>query len=77
MGQRRERLDKRIARQKAARINNSPIKELERQRRDAKMVEILKNNSAPYAPEVINWVGTKLGKKASRVTEADIKTAIA
>ncbi|MBI9017678.1 MAG: hypothetical protein JEZ07_10520 [Phycisphaerae bacterium] len=77
MGQRRDRLDGRLARQKSTRIRKSTVKELERGRRESQMLELLKGSSAPYSPAVMNWVSVQLGKKTARVTEADIKTLIA
>ncbi len=78
MGQRRERMDKRLARQTATRQRNSGRKEASRQRRDQHMLAVLKQSpKGPYTTAVLNWMGEKLGKKSSRVTADDVKTLLA
>ena len=46
MGQRRDRLDHRLAKQKATREKNSPRKEKERARRAARLAEKAKGTKA-------------------------------
>lgn len=77
MGQRRDRLDKRLARAKATRQVNSVAKAKENGRRDTLNLTLLKQGQFPYTPNLMNWAGLKLGKKSSRLTEADIKTLLA
>ena len=76
MGQRRDFLDKRIANQIKTRRIKSRIKESERDRREVAMLGILKNGELPYTPGVMSWLSVKLGKKASRITQKDVKTLV-
>lgn len=78
MGQRRDRMDKRLARQKATRQRNSGKKEASRQRRDQHMLALLKQSpKGPYTTAVLSWMGEKLGKKSSRVSAEDVKVLLA
>jgi len=76
MGQRRDRLDNRLAKAKATRQVNSLKKEKERDRREKQMVTILKATEGPYTTAVMNWLSAKLDKKASNITKADISSVI-
>ena len=74
MGTRRDRLDTRLADQKAGRLRNSVVKNRERARRRGRMVEFLKSNpTAPFPPHVESWLAGELGKKARQITEDDVK----
>ena len=77
MGQRRDRLDGRLINAKATRQVNSLQKAMERGRREEFMLDFIKNGKIPYTPGVMSWVSRKLGKKASRITESDIKGLLA
>ncbi len=74
MGQRRDRLDGRLARAKATRQTNSTKKEFERERRKSLNVKIIKAGKFPYTPAIMSWLSSELDKKASQITEADVKT---
>ncbi len=76
MGQRRDFLDKRIANQIKTRRINSRVKDAERDRREVAMLKILKQGELPYTPGVMSWLSVKLGKKASRITQKDIKALV-
>ena len=76
MGRRRDRLDKRLANQIATRRVNSLKKEGERSRRDEQMVGILKAGQLPYTQGVMSYLSTRLQKKASRITAADVKSLL-
>ena len=77
MGQRRDRLNKRLLRATATRKVNSMTKAAERQRRQVQMLELIKNGTFPYTPGVMSWLSDRLDKKASRITEADAKGLLA
>jgi hypothetical protein len=77
MGQRRDRLDKRVAAQTVTRQKNSRTKADERLRREKSMLEIIRKGQFPYTPGVMSWLSARLGKKASRITPADIKSVLA
>jgi len=72
MGQRRDRLDGRLERATVTRQVNSTRKALERNRRDAQMIELMKAQPFPYTPGVMSWLSAKLGKRASRITPQDV-----
>ena len=74
MGQRRDRLDKRLARAKTTRQKNSMRKTLEQGRRSEQMIEIIKAGDPPYTTGVMNWLSSRLGKKASKITSEDVST---
>jgi len=76
MGQRRDFLDKRIANQIKTRRIKSRMKEAERDRREEAMLGILKSGELPYTPGVMSWLSVKLGKKASNITQKDVKALI-
>ena len=44
----------------------------ERARRDARMMERIKQGRPPHTPEVVSWLSARLGKRASRITDEDI-----
>ena len=56
---------------------NRVLKEQERARREARMLEMIKKGSLPYTPTVMSWLSRKLDKKAGRITAEDIKTLVA
>ena len=58
---------------KATKLCNRAVKTRERERRDARMIALIKTGSPPYTPAVQSWLSRKLDKKASRITSADIK----
>jgi len=76
MGQRRDRLDKRLANATITRQVNSLKKAKEQSRRDLIMLSILKEGQFPYTPGMMSWLSGKLAKKASRITEEDVKNLL-
>ena len=76
MGQRRDRLNKRLARAEVTRRVNSQIKDAERLRRKQAMLTIIKKGKLPYTPTVMSWLSDQLGKKSSKITPQDVKTLI-
>lgn len=60
----------------ATRLRNRVVKDSERARRDARMVETLRAGQPPYAPVVMSWLSRKLGKRAGRITPEDIQPLI-
>jgi hypothetical protein len=77
MGQRRDRLDKRIDRQIVTRKKNSLDKAAERLRRDQKMLDLIKSGEFPYTPGIMSWLSVHLGKKAAQITPEDVKILLA
>ena len=76
MGRRRDRLNKRLARQITTRRENSLRKAMESDRRDQQMLAILKKGSTNLTPGMMSWVSEKLGKRASKITQDDIKSLV-
>ena len=76
MGQRRDFLDKRLANQIKTRRIKSRVKDAERDRRETAMLGILKDGELPYTPGVMSWLSVKLGKKASKITQKDVKSLV-
>lgn len=73
MGQRRDRLNKRIAAQIVTRRKNSLKKNAEHDRRDAQMKELISKGTFPYTPTVMSWASLKLDKKSHLITPDDLK----
>ena len=48
----------------------------ERARRDARMLDKIKAGTLPYAPPVMSWLSRRLDKKASAITQEDLKTLL-
>ncbi len=78
MGLHRSELMRR-RRQDAARtkVRNCIVKVKERARRDARMLETVKDGTLPYAPTVMSWLSRKLDKSASRIRPEDIEALVA
>ena len=72
MGMRRIRRMQRQADMKTSRRKNGVLKKKERARRDARMLELLKQGKIPYIPSVMSWLSEHLGKKSARITQADV-----
>jgi hypothetical protein len=78
MGQRRDRLDKRLANQTLTRRVNSHQKNMAADRRYTQMIAILKEKGpgGPFTAGIMSWLSCQLGKKASQIQSSDIKTLI-
>ena len=78
MGMHRSAL-KRRRRSDAAqtRARNRLVKDKERARRDARMLEKVREGSLPYTPTVMSWLSRRLGKNSSRITPEDVKVLVA
>ena len=76
MGRRRDRLNKRLANAIKTRRENSLRKASEHSRRDELMLDIIKQGELPYTAGVMSWLSAKLGKKASKIVSADVKTLL-
>jgi len=73
MGRRRDRLNKRQKNQILTRRENSVQKSLAQERREVDIRNILSKGEIPYTPGVMSWLSDKLNKKASRITQEDVK----
>ena len=68
-----DRMDRQRANGRLSRIENGHLKRKERTSRDAKMVALIKAGKFPYIPSVMSWASTQLGKRASMLTEAEVR----
>ena len=76
MGQRRDRLDGRLARADMMRRKNSLRKAAERRRREQDMLELIQKGTYPYTPNVMSWLSERLDKKASRIEASEIEALV-
>jgi len=74
MGIHRSHLRRRTRQDHAeTKVVNRVYKDKERDRRDARMMAMVKAGKLPYSPMVMSWLSRKLDKSSSRITEADLK----
>ena len=73
MGARRIRREQRRVDMKESRHRNGIRKTKERDRRDARVLELLNASQPPYAPVVQSWLSAKLGKPSRLITPADVQ----
>lgn len=76
MGARRIRREQRQADMVESRKRNSVLKVKERERRDKRMTELVKNSQPPYTPAVQSWLSQKLDKPSTRITQEDVAKVI-
>lgn len=73
VGKRGKRFVLRKLDMKESRSRNAPRKYHERARRDARMLEMLRQGTWPYTRAVRNWLVLRLGKPQHRITPDDIQ----
>jgi hypothetical protein len=73
MGARRIRREQRQFDMVQSRIRNGKVKKKERQRRQARLVEMVKKGKLPYTPTVMSWLSVALDKPSSRITPQDVE----
>src|SRR5262249_31121119 len=71
MGARRIRREQRQFDMALSRRTNSPRKVAERVRKDARMMDVVKNGKLPFIPPVMSWLSVKLDKPARQITQQD------
>ena len=72
MGVRRKRKDRILAGQQQSRIENGHLKRAERERRDERLKNLVKNGKLPFTPRVLSWLSAKLEKPGRLITQADV-----
>lgn len=77
MGTRRIRRDQRQFDQKESRRINGVLKVKERERRDARMLGLVKKGKLPYIPAVMSWLSVQLDKPSTRITQQDVDGLVA
>jgi hypothetical protein len=72
MGARRIRREQRRFDMALSRRTNGMRKTKERERRDARMLEIVKKGKLPYIPSVMSWLSVQLDKPARQIVAEDV-----
>ena len=72
MGLRRTRLDLRMSDQRVSRKVNGTRKTKERDRRDERVLGLVKAGKLPFTPVVLSWLSTALNKPGRLITQADV-----
>jgi hypothetical protein len=73
MGARRIRREQRQVDMATSRRENGMRKTKERERRDARIIEILKTGKYPYTPSIQSWLSVQLDKPTSRISQEDVQ----
>jgi hypothetical protein len=77
MGARRIRREQRAFDQALSRRTNGMRKTKERDRRDARMADMVKKGKFPYTPAIRSWLSVKLDKPAAKIVQADVDKLLA
>jgi hypothetical protein len=72
MGARRIRREQRQFDMALSRRTNSPRKVAERARKDARMMDVIKNGKLPFIPPVMSWLSVQLDKPSRQITQQDV-----
>jgi hypothetical protein len=60
-----------------SRHDNGIVKEKERARRNARMLETIKKGKLPFTPPVMSWLSRELGKRSRLITQAEVDRLLA
>jgi hypothetical protein len=77
MGARRIRREQRRFDMDLSRRTNGMRKTAERERRDRRMVELLKKGKLPYIPSIMSWLSAQLDKPSKKIVQADVDQLLA
>ncbi len=77
MGARRIRREQRATDMAVSRRVNGMRKMKERQRREKRMHELVKEGKFPYTPSIMSWLSSVLDKPAGRIVQADVDRVLA
>jgi hypothetical protein len=72
MGARRIRREQRRVDMARSRFRNGIRKTKERDRRQLRMLQILKTGKLPYTPPVLSWLSSQLDKPGRLITQAEV-----
>jgi hypothetical protein len=72
MGARRIRREQRRVDMNLSRRTNGMRKMQERERRKARMLEIIKKGKLPFTPVVMSWLSAELDKPSRLITQAEV-----
>jgi hypothetical protein len=76
MGARRIRREQRREDMAESRHRNGIRKARERQRRDTRMLEIVKGGKLPFTPPVMSWLSAKLDKPSRQIRQEDVDALV-
>ncbi|HVS37724.1 MAG TPA: hypothetical protein VMS17_19335 [Gemmataceae bacterium] len=76
MGARRIRREQRRVDMDLSRRTNGMRKMDERERRHARLRDLLQKGKLPYTPTIMSWLSAALDKPASRITQADVEAVL-
>ncbi|MFL5330960.1 MAG: hypothetical protein ACJ8C4_18865 [Gemmataceae bacterium] len=77
MGVRRVRRDLRQKDMRESRIVNGMRKTKERDRREIRIMGLVKDGKLPYTPVVLSWLSNALNKPGRLITQDDVKKLLA
>jgi hypothetical protein len=55
-----------------SRHRNGIRKAAERERRDARMIDVVRKGKLPFTPPVMSWLSTKLNKRSSLISQDEV-----
>ena len=76
MGARRIRREQRREDMAESRHRNGIRKAKERERRDARMLELVKGGKLPFTPPIMSWLSAKLDKPSRQIRQADVDALV-
>lgn len=72
MGARRIRREQRREDMAESRHRNGILKSKERDRRDKRMLDLVKKGKLPYTAPVLSWLSVQLNKPGRLITQAEV-----
>lgn len=76
MGARRIRREQRRSDMAESRLRNGILKVKENQRRDDRMLAVVKKGKLPFTPPVMSWLSRKVNKPSRLITPADVEKLV-
>jgi hypothetical protein len=76
MGARRIRREQRQVDMASSRRTNGMLKTAERERRQKRIIELIKKSKPPYTPVVMSWLSATLGKPSRQITPEDVAKVV-
>jgi hypothetical protein len=76
MGARRIRREQRREDMAESRHRNGIRKARERDRRDTRMLELVKGGKLPFTPSVMSWLSARLDKPSRQIRQEDVDALV-
>jgi hypothetical protein len=76
MGARRIRREQRQIDMAESRRTNGMLKTAERERRQKRMIDLIKKSKAPYTPVIMSWLSATLDKPSRQITTEDVAKVV-